>query len=128
MSTAQRATCDFGWKANASGACERLAPVAPASESVEHRVARHNEEKATQLYANKKAEIKEMINQFHDASEVFAAIGRNIAGLRAKVSHVDECVAVYIKTIEEKSADVTNRLAEQIKACKSMGLYPPEKP
>jgi len=157
MAMAQRSTCDAGWKASVSGACERLA----VNESVEHKVARQNEEKATQLYANKKAEIKEMMNRFHDASEAFAAIGRNISGLRAKVSHADECVAVYSKTIDKKRAttlhrsvygsflrgirnglcrlwlpwrraqalavDVTNREAEQIKACKSMGLYPPEK-
>jgi hypothetical protein len=38
-----------------------------------------------------------------------------------------DCAGVYRDTIDAKVSDLTNRQAEQIKACKSLDLYPPDK-
>lgn len=45
--------------------------------------------------------------------------------MKFNLDHADECAAIYQKTIDEKAADITTRETDQIKACKSAGLYPP---
>jgi hypothetical protein len=48
-----------------------------------------------------------------------------VLGLRLK--HVDDCTSVYHNTIDLKVSDLTGRQTESVKACRSLGLYPPEK-
>jgi hypothetical protein len=43
------------------------------------------------------------------------------------LGRVDPCLAVYKSTIDKKISDLTTRESDQIKACKALDLYPPEK-
>ena len=47
--------------------------------------------------------------------------------LQARVLHVDACVVVYNQTVDLKVSDLTTRNTDQLKAFKSMDLYPPSK-
>jgi hypothetical protein len=47
--------------------------------------------------------------------------------LRNQLKYVDSCLATYHKTIDKRSADLTVRESEQVKACQTLDLYPPAK-
>jgi hypothetical protein len=48
-------------------------------------------------------------------------------GLKVRMDHADDCLAVYNTTIDKKTGDLTTREADQITACKLADLYPPHK-
>ena len=50
-----------------------------------------------------------------------------LAQRKLRVEHADECVAVFQATTGKKTSDVTIKDTEQVKACQSMNLYPPQK-
>jgi hypothetical protein len=47
--------------------------------------------------------------------------------LKPRLDYADTCAKVYRITIDTKQSDVTVRQIEQMKACRSLELYPPEK-
>ena len=46
---------------------------------------------------------------------------------KMRLDHVDECLAVYNKTIDKKISDLTTRDVDSVAACKAAELYPPQK-
>ena len=56
-----------------------------------------------------------------------AVIEKTIPVLKSRLIHADDCLAMYQNTIDKKTSDLTTRESDQIKACKSIDLYPPEK-
>jgi hypothetical protein len=69
----------------------------------------------------------DMLRQLSNVTETHDRIASQLPTLKSRLQHADECVAFYKKTIDEKVSDLTNRESEQIKACKAIDLYPPEK-
>jgi hypothetical protein len=47
--------------------------------------------------------------------------------LVTQLEHVDSCVTIYHKTIDKRASDLTVRESEQVKACQSLDLYPPNR-
>jgi len=68
-----------------------------------------------------------LLRQLSDITETHDRIVRELPALETRFLHADECAAVYKKTIDEKVSELTTRESEQIKACQSAGLYPPDK-
>ena len=52
---------------------------------------------------------------------------QNVTLLKQRVEHVDGCVKVFQVTIDMKPSDLTIRQTEQVKECRSLDLYPPQK-
>lgn len=69
----------------------------------------------------------DLLRQLSDITSAHDRIVKDLPDLRARLDHADECTAVYRKTIDQKTSDLTMRESEQIKACQSAGLYPPGK-
>lgn len=69
----------------------------------------------------------DMLRQISDITDTHDRIVKELPTLESRVQHVDDCVVVYKKTIDEKVSDLTTRESEQIKACKALDLYPPDK-
>lgn len=46
--------------------------------------------------------------------------------LAERLEYADDCMAVFRKTIDKKTSDLTVRENSQIKACMTMDLYPPD--
>jgi hypothetical protein len=59
------------------------------------------------------------------ARYVMEKVGEALTQLKARLDHVDLCLAVYLSTIDKKLSDQTQREVGQIKACQSDDLYPP---
>jgi hypothetical protein len=53
--------------------------------------------------------------------------GQDVPLLEQQLQHVDECVAVYHRTIDKKNSDLTVRETEAVNGCKALQLYPPSK-
>jgi len=56
---------------------------------------------------------------------VMEKVGEALTQLKAQLDHVDDCLKVYLSTIDKKLSDQTQREVEGIKACQSERLYPP---
>jgi hypothetical protein len=59
------------------------------------------------------------------ARYVMEKVGEALLQFKARFDHVDDCLKVYLSTIDKKLSDQTQREAGQIKACQSDDLYPP---
>jgi len=90
----------------------------PATESVEHKVARTELEQVDAAYKL----ALEKVGPLHDTT---IHRQRVIVMLEKVVSHVDECKELYTKTIDMKVSDMTQRQTDNIKACKALASYPP---
>jgi predicted nucleic acid-binding Zn-ribbon protein len=73
------------------------------------------------------ADSNELVSQILTLKRSDEPIMTKLPLLKSRLEHADDCVAVYNKTIDEKVSDITTRESEQIKACKSLDLYPPNK-
>ncbi len=126
-------------------------PVAPnhdkeAPESAEHKYARQKRDQATTRIAELEAEFEAitaeiteldrsrpggapeaLMDKMRAIAKAHDQIAEELPTLGSRLKRADDCVAVYKKTIDEKVSDLTNRESEQIKACKAIDLYPPEK-
>lgn len=69
----------------------------------------------------------DLIRQIGDTIEIHDTVVKDLPTLQARVLHADDCLVVYTGTIDKKVADLTTRESDQIKACKSIDLYPPQK-
>lgn len=65
------------------------------------------------------------------ARELFSAMSRrDTEALNlsfARLQHADDCAKIYKDTVDKKVSDLTTRETDMIKACKSIGSYPPPK-
>lgn len=61
------------------------------------------------------------------ARYVMEKMGEALTQLKAQLDHVDDCLKVYLSTIDKKLSDQTQREVGEIKACQSEYLYPPRK-
>lgn len=71
-----------------------------------------------------------MDQQLGEARRLKAALDQGYPALKIaeeRLKNVDSCLAIYRTTIDLKQSDLTVRQAEQVKACQSLSLYPPEK-
>jgi len=59
------------------------------------------------------------------ARYVMEKVGEALVQFKTRLDHVDDCLKVYLSTIDKKLSDQTQREAGQIKACQSDELYPP---
>ena len=126
-------------------------PAAPVQdkkvpESAEHKYAQQKFDEATRQCADLLAQyealeskITEMVlkgpnnvppamfRQLEGIAKAHDQIKDGLPTLESRIRHADDCVAVYQKTIDKKVSDLTTRESEQIKACQSEDLYPPDK-
>jgi len=68
-----------------------------------------------------------LLRQLIEITVAHDRIVKELPTLEARLHHADDCVSVYKKTIDEKVVDLTTRESTQIKACKDLDLYPPDK-
>jgi hypothetical protein len=59
------------------------------------------------------------------AKYIMEKVGEALAQLKTQLDHVDDCLKVYLSTIDKKLSDQTQREVGEIKACQSEHLYPP---
>lgn len=59
------------------------------------------------------------------ARYVMEKVSEALVRSKARLDHVDDCLKVYLSTIDKKLSDQTQREVGQIKTCQSDDLYPP---
>jgi hypothetical protein len=116
------------------------------TESAEHAYAAAELASAQKILDLTKQQYQDLMNKTdaalkrHDLTEAQIARGywdsyrgrRNQAQevvnkRKLQLEHVDECVGIYGATVDKKMSDLTVRETEQVKACKSLDVYPPTK-
>jgi hypothetical protein len=100
-----------------------LPPELP--ESVEHRILRLDRGRLSGQLAQFQRAFSQA-NSF-DQTEIqnkITEIENTLDKRDRQLAYVDDCTAIYQKTIDMKQSDLTTRQADQVKACKALDLYP----
>ena len=109
----------------------------PPAESAEHKAAVQTHDR---IATDCDAKLKESAAQVEAArgdrdrleieitydNAIKKACAEGLAAAAEGVEHVDGCLAVYRKTIDKRTSDLTTRETGQISECKSLDLYPPQ--
>jgi TonB family protein len=124
-------------------------PPAVSNETDEHRFARQRYEVAlsafndvlrqrqalldevrrlqNQRFGNNIDQQEALLSQARQLGNQLNAANPAVDLLRVRMENADACAAIYPRTIDRKVSDLTTRETETVKACQTIGLYPPQK-
>jgi hypothetical protein len=68
-----------------------------------------------------------LLDQFKSLQPLDLAAKREVEQAELQLAHADDCAKIFHDTADSRVSDLTVRQTEQVKACQSLNLYPPEK-